>query len=89
MNITEELDKIIDKHKVDVSYVGRLESFKIELLALFVRKMNEVVPDKIRMLKSICKNDCSDRSYSNCGLKRGISGKCHVSDLIKQITEGK
>ena len=45
--------------------------------------------DKIRMLKSICKNDCSDRSYSNCGLKRGISGKCHVSDLIKQITEGK
>jgi len=45
--------------------------------------------DKIRMLKSICKNDCSDRSYSNCGLKRGISGKCHVSDLIKRITEGK
>ena len=89
MNITEELDKIIDKHKVDVSYVGRLESFKIEILALIERKLNAVVPDKIRMLKSICKNDCSDRSYSNCGLKRGISGKCHVSDLIKQITEGK
>jgi len=45
MNITEELDKIIDKHKVDVSYVGRLESFKIEILALFERKMNEVVPE--------------------------------------------
>ena len=45
--------------------------------------------DKIRMLKSICKNDCSDRSYSNCSLKRGMSGKCHVSDLIKRITEGK
>ena len=45
--------------------------------------------DNIRMLKSICKNDCTDRSYSNCGLKRGISGKCHVSDLIKRITEGK
>ena len=89
MNITEELDKIIDKHKVDVSYVGRLESFKIETLALIERKLNAVVPDKIRMLKSICKNDCSDRSYSNCGLKRGISGKCHVSDLIKRITEGK
>ena len=89
MTLNEEIDKIIDKHKVDVSYVGRLESFKIEILALFERKLNEVVPDKIRMLKSICKNDCSDRSYSNCGLKRGISGKCHVSDLIKQITEGK
>ena len=89
MILIEELDKIIDKHKVDVSYVGRFESFKIELLALFERKLNEVVPDKIRMLKSICKNDCSDRSYSNCSLKRGMSGKCHVSDLIKQITEGK
>jgi ribosomal 50S subunit-associated protein YjgA (DUF615 family) len=45
MNINEELDKIIDKHKVDVSYVGRLESFKIEILELFERKLNEVVPE--------------------------------------------
>jgi len=57
---------------------------------LMCEKAIELVnKDKIRMLKSICKNDCSDRSYSNCGLKRGISGKCHVSDLIKRITEGK
>ena len=45
--------------------------------------------DKLRMLKSICENDCTDRSYSNCSYKRGMSGKCHVSDLIKRITEGK
>ena len=45
MTLNEELDKIIDKHKVDVSYVGRLESFKIEILALFERKLNEVVPE--------------------------------------------
>ena len=45
MTLNEELDKIIDKHKVDVSYVGRLESFKIEILELFERKLNEVVPE--------------------------------------------
>jgi len=45
MTLSEELDTIIDKHKVDVSYVGRLESFKIEILALFERKLNEAVPE--------------------------------------------
>ena len=91
MTLNEELDKIISGN-ITFNYgfydVSK-NKIKSELLTLFERKLNDVVPDKIRMLKSICKNDCSDRSYSNCGLKRGISGKCHVSDLIKRITEGK
>ena len=62
---------------------------KLQSLIAVLYAIELVNKDKIRMLKSICKNDCTDRSYSNCGLKRGISGKCHVSDLIKQITGGK
>ena len=49
-----ELDKVIDKHKYDLSY----ESFKIEILELFVRKMNEVVPVKTHSAKTSADKVC-------------------------------
>ena len=76
MNINEELDKIIDKHKVDVSYVGRLESFKIETLALIERKMNEVVPENNYFYKcpnfEMCKK-CIEKIKQN--IKTVLEGK--------------
>jgi hypothetical protein len=78
MTLTEELDTIIDKHKVDVSYVGRLESFKIEILALFERKLNEAVPE---YPLSVCV------SVAEVRIRRDV-----VTDMqqnIKKVLEGK
>ena len=93
MNITEELDKIIDKHKVDVSYVGRLESFKIEILELFERKLNEVVPDVITCeneLVGYCKFE-SCKFESDCAECRKIKNIV-ITDIRqnkKKVLEGK
>ena len=78
MTLNEELDKIIDKHKVDVSYVGRLESFKIEILELFERKLNEVVPE---YPLSVCV------SVAEVRIRRDV-----ITDMqqnIKKVLEGK
>ena len=78
MTLNEEIDKIIDKHKVDVSYVGRLESFKIETLALFERKLNEVVPE---YPLSVCV------SVAEVRIRRDV-----ITDMqqnIKKVLEGK
>ena len=78
MTLTEELDTIIDKHKVDVSYVGRLESFKIEILALIERKLNEAVPE---YPLSVCV------SVAEVRIRRDV-----VTDMqqnIKKVLEGK
>ena len=78
MTLTEELDTIIDKHKVDVSYVGRLESFKIEILALFERKLNEAVPE---YPLSVCV------SVAEVRIRRDV-----ITDMqqnIKKVLEGK
>ena len=81
MTLSEELDKIIDKHKVDVSYVGRLESFKIEILALIERKLNEVVPeyktsndyDCYALEKAMAFNSCLNQMLEN--IKKVLEGK--------------
>ena len=94
MNIKQEFIKqFCNDHNGYVRWLRGVaftkKDFLEDILNFCNRQDKQINKDKIRMLKSICKNDCTDRSYSNCGLKRGISGKCHVSDLIKRITEGK
>ena len=69
MTLSEEIDKIIDNIEVDD------KKFKSELLALFERKMNEVVPED----KTAC-YDLNTSTYSSCRRK--------LLENIKKVLEG-
>jgi len=75
MTLNEEIDKIIDNVEVDN------KKFKSELLALFERKMNEVVPDRKEIdkfdlppidMKSIYQNEIVDEMKRN--IKKVLEG---------------
>ena len=70
MTLNEELDKIIDNVEVDN------KKFKSELLALFERKMNEVVPENNYFYKcpnfEMCKK-CIEKSKQN--IKKVLEGR--------------
>jgi len=72
MTLNEEIDKIIDNVEVDN------KKFKSELLALFERKMNEVVPEST---VSMC------ASIADFKFKRDFINE--MQQNIKKVLEGK
>ena len=70
MTLSEEIDKIIDNVEVDN------KKFKSELLALFERKMNEVVPENNYFYRcpnfEMCKK-CIEKSKQN--IKKVLEGE--------------
>ena len=75
MTLNEEIDKIIDNVEVDN------KKFKSELLALFERKMNEVVPkyktsndyDCYALEKAMAFNSCLNQMLEN--IKKVLEGE--------------